>query len=113
VSCHHERAVHVGVDHQAPRFRCDFPEARRFGQELIADVFHAATGIVHQNIESPEPLDRGFDNLGAVAFLSDVGDQRENPRFAAALPNLFRDGFDLAALARRGRDDMDSGLRKS
>jgi hypothetical protein len=31
----------------------------------------------------------------------------------AALPNLFRDGLDLGALARRGRDDMDSSLRKS
>jgi len=85
----------------------------RFSQELIADVFHAATGIVHQNIEPPEPLDRGVDNLSAVVFLCDVGNKRENPRFAAALPNLFCDGFDLGALARRSRDDMDSSLRKS
>ncbi len=68
---------------------------RRFSQELIADVFHAATGIVHQNIEPPEPLDRGVDNLSAVAFLLDVGDKRENLGFAAALPDLFCDGFNL------------------
>jgi hypothetical protein len=50
---------------------------------------------------------------GAVVFLRDVGDKRENPRHAAALPSLFCDGFDFGALARRSRDDMDSSLRKS
>jgi hypothetical protein len=113
VSCHHERTIHVGVDHQAPRFRCDFPEARWFSQELIADVFHAATGIVHQNIEPPKPLDCGVDDLGTVVFPRNVGDKRENPRFAAAPSNLFSDSFDLGVLARRSRDDANSSLRKS
>lgn len=63
--------------------------------------------------EPPEPPDRGIDNLSAVILLRDVGDKRENPRFAAVLPNLFRDSFDLGALARRSRDHMDSSLRKS
>jgi hypothetical protein len=67
----------------------------------------------HQDIEPPEPLDRGVDNLSAVVFFRDVGDERENPRFAAALPSLFCDRFDLGALARRSRDDSDSSLRKS
>ncbi|SRR5713226_7954560 len=91
----------------------DFPEARRFGQEFIADVFHAATGVVDQDIERPEPLDRGLDNLSAVVFPRDVGDKRENPRSAAVSPNLFCDGFDLGALARCSRDNVDSSLRKS
>jgi hypothetical protein len=82
-------------------------------QELIADVFHAATGIVHQNIEPPESLDRGIDNHSAVVVLRDVGDKWQNPRFAAALPNLVRDRFDLGAFARRSCNDMDSSLRKS
>jgi hypothetical protein len=76
-------------------------------------VGHAATGIVHQNIEPPEPLDRGVDNPSAVVFPRHVGDKRENPRLAAALPNLLCDSFDLGALARRSRDDMDPSLRKS
>jgi len=80
---------------------------------MSADVFHAATGIVHQNIEPPEPLDRGVEHRCAVVFLRDVGDRRENATFAAAPPNLFGDGFDLGALARRSRDDMHSSLRKS
>jgi hypothetical protein len=76
-------------------------------------VLHAATGVVYQNIEPPEPLDRRVDNLSAVVFLRDVGDKWENPRIAAAPPNLFCDGFDLGALARRSRDNVDSSLRKS
>jgi hypothetical protein len=69
--------------------------------------------IAHQNVEPPEPRDRGGDNLSALIVLRDVGDQRENPGFAAALPDLCCDGFDLGALARRRRDDMDSSVRKS
>jgi hypothetical protein len=53
------------------------------------------------------------DNRCAVVFPRYVSDKRENPSFAASLPNLFCDGFDLGALARRSRDDMDSSLRKS
>jgi hypothetical protein len=52
-----------------------------------------------------EPLDRGVDNMSTVLIARDVGDKRENPRFAAALPGFLYDGLNLGALARRSRDD--------
>jgi hypothetical protein len=93
--------------------RCDFPEARRFTQELIADVFHAATGIIDQNIEPSESFDRRIDNLSAVRLLRNVSNQRQNPGLAAALQYLVCDGFNLGALARRSRNYTDSNLGKS
>ena len=49
---HEEGAVDVRINHHLPGIRIGFPETGGFGQEVLADILHAPSGIVHKNVQT-------------------------------------------------------------
>lgn len=85
------------------------PEARGFGEEPLAHVFHATARVVHQDVEPTEPREGRLHHARAVLLARDVGRERQH----AFGPALGGNGLYLLRFARRRDRDATPGARES
>src|SRR5674476_1185305 len=95
VACHQEWSIHIGVNHHAPSLRIDFPKPCRLSQKRIADVLHAATCVIDQDVKSTEALDCSIDDAPTVILLCNIGNQRQDSILTTGLQHLASNSINL------------------
>jgi hypothetical protein len=76
----------------------------RLGDKALAHIFHAAAGIVDENVEPAELFQRVCDEARAVALARDVRKHGDNAPLAEAPFRLVSHSLDLVAFSRRRHD---------
>ena len=71
------------------------PEARLLGRPVAADILHAASGVVDENVEAAEAGEREVDRARAIVVAHDIGHQRRDARLAERQLGFARDGLDF------------------
>jgi hypothetical protein len=95
-----------------PDLWCNVPESRWLSQEFVADVFHAATSIVYQNVEAVEAFESQGNYSGAVVLSGYIGMCWKHTQVATGLLRFLGDGLQLKELSSASRDDTSSGIGK-
>ncbi len=92
--------------------RRDGPEPRRHGPKRIADSFHPPPGVVDQNVEPAEAIERRLDEPHAIVLARHVRNQRNDAPLAEPPFGLLRHGVDFGLFPRGRCDHASAGFRQ-